>query len=252
MVQSPRTGSRRTPGRYRGHIPPPVRTGRKETLPASHSLPSTRLTVVVASRPALVREVLARQLGNEPGLEILGLARDEDEICQLLSKVKPRVLLLDYEGLGPNSEGMIPRLRRASPSTRILVVATRSTDETVERVLRAGAMGLVGKQLEFSTLVRAIRVVAAGELWANRRVTAQTVERLASGPDGGSGDSRLTRREEEIAAAVGRGLRNKDIARRLSISEKTVKSHLNSIFRKLNVDNRFAVGLYALDLKPTN
>jgi DNA-binding NarL/FixJ family response regulator len=219
---------------------------------ASDAVPGARLTVVVASRPALVREVLARQLGNEPGLSIVGLARDQDGICALLSKEKPRVLLLDYEGLGPNCEGMIPRLRRASPATRILVVATRSTDETVERVLRVGAMGLVGKQLGFTTLVRAIRVVAAGELWANRRVTAQTVEHMASGPDRGSGEGRLTQREAEIAAAVGRGLRNKDIAHQLSISEKTVKSHLNNIFRKLEVDNRFAVGLYALDLKPTN
>jgi len=207
---------------------------------------------VVASRPALVREVLARQLGNEPGLDIVGLARDENGICELLGKAKPQVLLLDYEGLGPNSEGMIPRLRRASPATRILVVATRSTDETVERVLRVGAMGLVGKQLGFAALVRAIRVVAAGELWANRRVTAQTVERLASGPNRDSGEGRLTQREAEIAAAVGRGLRNKDIAHELSISEKTVKSHLNNIFRKLEVDNRFAVGLYALDIKPAN
>jgi two-component system, NarL family, response regulator YdfI len=131
-------------------------------------------------------------------------------------------------------------------------MATRSTAETVARVLRVGAMGLVGKQLDFATLVRAIRVVAAGELWANRRVTAQTVEHLANGPDRATGEGRLTQREAEIAEAVGRGLRNKDIARRLSISEKTVKSHLNNIFRKLDVDNRFAVGLYALDIRPAN
>lgn len=252
MVHSPRAISRKKRG-IRGPVRTSLRAARPQKPPlASESVPAARLTVVVASRPALVRELLARQLGNESGLMIVGLARDEDGISALLSKDKPQVLLLDYEGLGPNTEGMIPRLRRASSSTRILVLATRSTDETVERVLRVGAMGLVGKQLGFDTLVRAIRVVAAGELWANRRVTAQTVEHLAAGPDRGSLDGRLTRREVEIAAAVGRGLRNKDIARRLSISEKTVKSHLNNIFRKLDVDNRFAVGLYALDLKPAN
>jgi two-component system response regulator DegU len=251
MDQSPRAISRRKKGR-----PHPRATARKNRTPrpapASAALPAGRLTLVVASRPALVREVLARQLSAEPGLSIVGLARDEDGICQLLSTERPRVLLIDYEGLGPNSEGIISRLRRASASTRILVMATRSTDETVERVLRVGAMGLVGKQLGFATLVRAIRVVASGELWANRRVTAQAVEHLAAGPDRGSWDSRLTQRELEIATAVSRGLRNKDIARRLSISEKTVKSHLNNIFRKLGVDNRFAVGLYVLDLNPAN
>jgi DNA-binding NarL/FixJ family response regulator len=209
-----------------------------------------KLTLAVAARPALFRQILARQLGNEPGLRVVGQARDEDGICLLMEAEHPRVLLLDYEGLGPNGEGMIPRLRRSSPVTRILVLATRSSDETVERVLRAGAAGLVGKQLEFATLVRAIRAVAAGELWANRRVTAQAVEHLADASSRASLNGQLTRRESEITEAVGRGLRNKDIARRLNISEKTVKSHLNNIFRKLQVDNRFAVGLYALDLRP--
>jgi DNA-binding NarL/FixJ family response regulator len=210
-----------------------------------------RLTLLVAARPALFREILTRQLGNEPDLQVVGQAREEDGISVLLKKENPQVLLLDYEGLGPNGEAMIPRLRRAAPATRILVLATRSSDETVERVLRAGASGLVGKQLSLATLVRAIRVVAAGELWANRRVTAQAIEHLAdsSGRDWGNGQN-LTRRESEIAEGVGRGLRNKDIARRLHISEKTVKSHLNNIFRKLQVDNRFAVGLYTLNLKP--
>ncbi len=251
MGQSSREILRRKPGRI--PVRPSPRASRiPKPAPASESLPAARVTVVVATRPALVREVLARQLGSEPGLSIVGLARDEDGIGLLLSKERPRVLVLDYEGLGPNSEAMVPRLRRASPSTRILVMATRSTDETVERVLRVGATGLVGKQLGFATLVRAIRVVAAGELWANRRVTAQTVEHLADGGDRSSWEGRLTRREVEVATAVGRGLRNKDIAHRLSISEKTVKSHLNNIFRKLGVDNRFAVGLYALDMKPAN
>jgi two-component system, NarL family, nitrate/nitrite response regulator NarL len=207
------------------------------------------LTVAVAARPALFREILALELEGQPGLEVVGQARDEDGIRSVLSREKPRVLLLDYEGLGPNFEALIPRLRRSAPATRILVLATRSGDETVEGVLRLGAAGLVGKQQGLATLVRAIRVVALGELWANRRVTASAVEHMADGLPSSS-NGRLTRREFEVTEAVARGLRNKDIARRLQISEKTVKSHLNNIFRKLQVDNRFAVGLYALDLKP--
>ena len=168
-----------------------------------------------------------------------------------MKESRPAVLLFDYEGLGPSAERAIQRLHRSAKGTRILVLATRSSDETVERVLRSGASGLVGKQQPFATLVRAIRAVAAGELWANRRATAHIVE-LLSGPSdrNASPVERLTRREWEITDAVAQGLRNKDIARTLSISEKTVKSHLNNIFRKLQVDNRFAVGLYALDLKP--
>ena len=96
----------------------------------------------------------------------------------MLKAVSPELLLLDYEALGPNSESIIARLRRIAPRTRILVMATRSADEYVERVLRAGAAGLVGKQLDFVALLRAVRAVAAGEIWANRRAQALTLERL--------------------------------------------------------------------------
>jgi DNA-binding NarL/FixJ family response regulator len=222
---------------------------RKETIvPSAATRGAGPLTVLIAARPALYREILARQLAGEPDVRIAGQARDEEGILPVLRKDKPRVLLLDYEGVGPNVEALIPRLRRAAPATRILLLATRSDDETVERVLRAGASGLVAKQLGFEVLVRAIRVVADGELWANRRVTARTVEHLAETQRRDSFEEQLTSREAEIAEAVGRGLRNKDIARHLQISEKTVKTHLNNIFRKLQVDNRFAVGLYVLRL----
>lgn len=205
------------------------------------------LRVGVAAQPALFCEVLAAHLGREPSLQVVGRASSEDQIVRLLKTGKPQVLLFDYEGLGPNAENVISRLHRGVPETRILVLATRSGQETVVRVLRVGASGLVGKQEDFATLMRAIRALQMGELWADRRATADLLERLTgnSGPVAAS-DGPLTTRETEIIEDVGRGFRNKDIARRLSISEKTVKSHLNNIFRKLRVDNRFAAGLYIL------
>ena len=227
----------------------PLPRPRKET-PATHQQTgaATPVPILIAARPALYREILARQLANEPDFRIAGQARDEAGIRSILTRDKPRILLLDCEGLGPDVEALISRLRREAPAARILLLATRSSDETLERVLRLGAVGLVAKQLGFEVLVRAIRAVAGGELWANRRVTARTVEHLADGRDRDSLGEHLTARESEIAEAVGRGLRNKEIARRLQIKEKTVKSHLKNIFRKLDVDNRFAVGLYVLNL----
>jgi DNA-binding NarL/FixJ family response regulator len=206
-----------------------------------------KLRLGVAAQPALFCEVLACHLSRERGFHVVGQVSGEDEIVRLLKTEKPQVLIFDYEGLGPNAESVISRMHRVAPATRILVLATRSSQETVVRVLRVGASGLVGKQLQFATLVRAIHALAKGELWANRRATADLVEHLAEGsglvvaPDG-----ELTAREMEIIDDVGRGLRNKDIARRLDISEKTVKSHLNNIFRKLRVNNRFAAGMYAV------
>jgi DNA-binding NarL/FixJ family response regulator len=211
------------------------------------STATRRRRVVVAARPALFCEVLSLKLGDEPDLEVAGVAHDEDELRALVIRSRPDVLLFDYEGLGPGAELAIRRSRRSSRATRVLVLATRSSEETLERVLHAGASGLVGKGQPFATLVRAIHAVAAGELWANRVAAAHVVEHLAAPSGVGPLDERLTRREWQIVEAVGQGIRNKEIGKRLKISEKTVKSHLNNIFRKLRVDNRFAVGLYSLD-----
>ena len=143
---------------------------------------------------------------------------------------------------------MIARLRRAVPGTRYLVLATRSGPETVERVLRAGAAGLVGKELDFDTVARAIRAVAEGEIWANRLVTAKALEYLSGLPTYGSQpDRHLTRREAEIASEVSLGLRNKEIAGKLRISEKTVRTHLNNIFRKLHLNSRIDLALLQRD-----
>ena len=178
-------------------------------------------------------------------MEVVGQAHDEDRIVEVIQETTPALLLFDYEALGPNSESIIGRLRRLSPRIRILVMATRSADENVERALRAGASGLVGKQLDFTTLLRAVRAVAAGEVWANRRAQALTLEHLTDFASGASEpDAQWTQREQQIVDGVARGLRNKEIAKQLNISEKTVKSHLNNIFQKLGLEGRFALAIF--------
>jgi DNA-binding NarL/FixJ family response regulator len=233
----------------------PKRNGRRGRLarkprperPADRRIeaaPRRPVRLAVAAGPALLREVLCRALASEPGVEVVGDAGTEDAIAALLREARPDVLLFDYEALGPNGEGLISRLRRGAPAIRVLVLATRSGPETVEGVLQAGASGLVGKESDFAMVVRAIGAVARGEVWANRRVTASALEHLADASRGhGTAGGGLTAREEEIANWVARGLRNKEIAHRLEIHEKTVKTHLNNIFRKLRVDNRIALAL---------
>jgi DNA-binding NarL/FixJ family response regulator len=201
-----------------------------------------RVRMAIATQPAFLRDALSRLLNAEPDIQVVGQARDEDQTVEVISRVQPELLLFDYEALGPNSESIISRLRRAAPETRILVISTRSSDENVEQVLRAGASGLVGKQLDFDALLRAIRAVAAGEVWANPRATALTLQHLTDFPSRiSSSEEQLTKRERQIADGVVRGLRNKEIARLLNISEKTVKSHLNNIFQKLRLEGRFAL-----------
>lgn len=216
---------------------------------------SARIRLAIATKPALLCcDALGRLLRQERDLELVGEGHDEDEIGMVLKAATPEVLIFDYEALGPNPESTIARLRRTAPSTRILVIAKRSADEDVECVLRAGAAGLVGKQLDFDTLLRAIRAVAAGEVWANRRAQALALERLTNFSGATSEpEAQLTKREQQIVDGVARGLRNKEIARQLNISEKTVKSHLNNIFQKLRLDGRVALAMFEQShLEPTN
>lgn len=223
--------------------------------------PSTRVTplpgrsrgggqirLAIATQPALLRDLLSRLLKQEPDIEVVGEAHDEDHIVEVIKETSPALLLFDYEALGPNSESIIGRLRRLAPRIRILVIATRSADENVDRALRAGASGLVGKQLDFETVLRAVRAVAGGEIWANRRAQALTLEHLTNFAAGASErETQLTKREQQIVDGVARGLRNKEIARQLNISEKTVKSHLNNIFQKLGLAGRFALARFDQD-----
>jgi DNA-binding NarL/FixJ family response regulator len=209
------------------------------------SRPEDTVRLAIATQPTLVLDALSRCFSREEGIEVVGEGADEDKVAQVLKETTPEVLLFDSEALGPNSESIIGRLRRLAPHTRILVIATRSADDNVERVLRAGAAGLVGKQLGFETVVRAIRAVASGEIWANRRAQALTLEHLTNFAAGVSEpEVQVTRREQQIVDGVSRGLRNKEIARQLSISEKTVKSHLNNIFQKLGIEGRFALARF--------
>jgi two-component system response regulator DegU len=224
----------------------------KESLPQAESPGrkgdsgrTDRLDVAIAIKPALLRDVLTRLLDTVPDVRVVGYGENEDQIRRVVKKLRPGVLLFDYEAMGPNGESMVSRLRRAAPATRILVIARRSSEENVGEVLRAGASGLVGKETEFATLVQAIHAVAKGELWANRRTAAQALERLTEASTPVLALGSLTKRELEIAGRVALGLRNKDIAQQLNISEATVKSHLNSIFRRLKIEGRVALAMLA-------
>lgn len=203
-------------------------------------------TVVVAVKPPLWSELLSGALGGVPGLDVVGCVGDEDELVEMVAAAGSPVVLLDYEAWGPGTEGVIGRVRRENPRARVLVLARRGGDDVVVGVLRAGATGLVGKDRPFATVVAAIRAVASGEAWANRTATARALHQLAS-PCGHAraGLDLLTRRERDVLDGVCHGQRNREIASALGISEKTVKTHLASLFGKAHVSSRMALAVWA-------
>jgi len=207
---------------------------------------SKPISLIIAVRPELWAELLARLISNENDIQVVARATSEDDLSALAAVRLETVVLFDYEAMGPGVEGVIARMRRLAPNLRFLVLARRFTDETSRAVLKAGAAGVVGKHMDYATLLAAIRSIAVGEVWANRQITAQVISQLIASTRSEPQDTpALTRREWEVVDAVGRGQRNQEIALGLGISEKTVKTHLNNIFVKTGMKGRFALALWA-------
>ena len=196
------------------------------------------IRVLVAARPGLWSEILSRQLGHEKDMTVVGRAHEEDQIRQLASETDPQVILLDRRAFGEDCGSVVARLRRKVPGARTLILAAQSSDETELAFVRAGAAGVVEKELGFPGLLTAVRAVAAGELWARRRVIAQALELLQQAERDSLRDMALSRREREVVGAVQRGLRNSEVAEALGITERTVKRHLSNVFAKTRVNDR--------------
>ena len=158
------------------------------------------------------------------------------------------VIILDIDD---GAEAWLPVLAGSvSPGTRLMILASALDQHTLTRVFRHGVTGAVLKHETLDVLLTAIRTVHEGQIWLDPASTTQLVTGLAVTPETIAPEARraasLTRRERQVVAVVGEGLRNLQVADRLSISEVTVRNHLTSIFRKLHVANRFQLSLYAL------
>jgi two-component system, NarL family, nitrate/nitrite response regulator NarL len=207
---------------------------------------ATRISVLLASENALLSDCLVKRLGGEPGLRLVGRVAGAAELLAALRRGQPDVLVFDLDGVGALPEDLLARLRQRSPQLRILVVASRADDHAVARVLRHGANGVLGRGEGFPQLLEAMTAVAAGQPWARRRAIARALETFPREADRTRPD--LTPRERQLLGLLGDGYRNKELASLLKIKEQTVKIHLHSLFRKLNVRSRVEAALRAAEL----
>jgi DNA-binding NarL/FixJ family response regulator len=181
-------------------------------------------------------------------LELPSIPEDLD----ILRKVHPEVLLLQTNGCVSDLDG-VSRMHKLVPKIKILHYVDEADEETELQALRAGARGCVSRSIDLNTLLKAFDFVGRGELWVSRRVATQAVEKLVQTESANSTTSNgLTRREWEILALLATGSRNKEIASSLSVSENTVKTHLGTIYRKINVDCRLAATLYYFQHEKSN
>jgi DNA-binding NarL/FixJ family response regulator len=193
------------------------------------------IRVLVVDDHPIVRQGLVGVLSDEADLEVVGQAGAGHEAVALVSRLRPDVVLLDLELGDLDGVEAIPQLRAAHPAVQVLVFTAYDTDERVLGAVRAGARGYLLKGASAEDIARGIRTVAAGGSYLEPRV-ANTV--LAEMATGGHRPNTLSAREREVLRLVAEGLATKQIANALSISERTVKFHVNSIFHKLGADNR--------------
>jgi DNA-binding NarL/FixJ family response regulator len=193
------------------------------------------ISIVVVDDHPVVREGLVALLEDEPDFAVAGSAGSAETALQLVEQLHPDVMLLDLEM--PELDGVtaIPQVLQASPVTGILIFSAYDTDERVFRAIRAGARGYLLKGAAGAEIARAVRAVSAGESYLEPRIAAKLVAEV-SAPHRFAG--LLTERQHAVLRLVAAGLSNKQIARSLSITERTVKFHVTSILTKLEADNR--------------
>lgn len=218
---------------------------------------SAVLKVLVASDVSARRAQWMQALQK---IAILHEAIDRPMVEQKLATLKPVILLLDLSIRDVHGQANLAELQKISPSTRIILLTTTPTEIEGTSMLEAGAKGYCSMDMDPVLLVKAVKMVQKGEVWVGRKVISHLLDTLVSLteqqrnrslPKADPSLDVLTPREKEIVQQIGGGSSNKEIAHQLHVSEKTVKAHLTSIFRKLSVSDRLHLALYVNGHRPS-
>ncbi|MEK7872690.1 MAG: response regulator transcription factor [Chloroflexota bacterium] len=206
------------------------------------------IRVVLGEDHSLVREGTRRILEQYPDVVVVGEAGDGEQALEMVKRLQPDVAILDVRMPKLSGIEVVRRIKACSPNTKALMLTAYDDDDYILASMEAEAAGYLLKTARASELVEAVRSVHAGEsvlhpaiavkvarLWGRRRVKVEQEPAEALSP-----------REREVMDLAAKGLRNKDIAEKLSISVRTVEGHFNSIFAKLGVSSRVEAILYAV------
>ena len=199
---------------------------------------SQSIRVMIIDDHQIVRQGLVALLNTEPGLTVVAEGADGQQAVELFRQHQPDVTLMDLRMPVLSGVEATKAIRKEAPQARIIVLTTFDGDEDIYRALQAGAQSYLLKGVSFEELTEAIRTVHAGQ----RRIPAAVAERLAERMAG----EELTAREVQVLRLIVRGNSNKEIGVALSISEATVKSHINSLLGKLGVADRTQAATTAL------
>ncbi len=207
---------------------------------------SAAIRVLIAEDHAVVREGTRQILTADPGIEVVGEAEDGQRALELADLLKPDVLVLDLRLPKVTGIEVARRIQTSVPNTRILVLSAYDDDDYVFAAMEAGAVGYLLKTAHGDEVVSAIHSIARGEVVLQSAVASKFLRghgRIRS--NGDDFEEKLTEREMEILRLAALGLRNKEIADRLNLSQRTVEGHLSHVFTKLNLGSRTEAILHA-------
>lgn len=203
----------------------------------------TPIRILITDDHLIVREGLRLILETTDDVELVGEAADGAECLRLVPELTPDVVLMDLEMPGMDGITTIGHLQRDHPEVTIVILTTFNEDEMMLQGLQAGARGYLLKDTDRATLLDTITAASRGETLLKPEILSRVLavqQAQAANPAQAKDISPLTDRELEVLQAASLGERNKEIAYKLSISERTVKAHLTSIYNKFGVDSRAA------------
>ncbi|WP_238420005.1 response regulator transcription factor [Gordonia sp. 'Campus'] len=210
------------------------------------------ITVVIADDQAMVRQGFSALLAAQPDLSVLGDASDGVEAVEVCRRVRPDVVLMDVRM--PRKDGLWAAEQilgsSTEPPTRVLMLTTFDIDDYVYEALRIGASGFLLKDAPADELVRAVRVVAAGEALLAPSITRRLITEVTANRRRQPRDARLdtlTPREREVLDLVADGKSNAEIGAELYVTEQTVKTHVSSLLGKLGLRDRAQAVVFAYE-----
>ena len=206
-----------------------------------------QIKVMIAEDHSMIRAGLKQLLELEPDIKVVAECSDGKMTVEKYQEIRPDVLLIDINMPVMNGLEALEKIRTIDPDAKAVMLTIHQDRDYLLRALEIGALGYILKDAEASALIESIRSVYEGQTYIQPVMARELVneyKRIRSGVD--DPRSQLTGREKEVLKLLSKGMLNKEIANVLMISEKTVKNHISSIFRKLNVQDRTQAAVYAI------
>jgi two-component system, NarL family, response regulator NreC len=207
------------------------------------------LRILIADDHGTVRDGIKLILDSQTDIEIIGEAEDGRRCVELARELKPDIVVMDISMPNLNGLKAAAQLKRVAPEVKILTLTRHTDDAYLQELLQAGVSGYALKQSVSSELIRAVRLIAAGEEYLDPAITSKVLSiytRKFSSLRGETAGQSLTDRESEILRYIALGYSNREISEQMDISVKTVEAHKSNSMKKLNISTRREIISYAI------